>query len=100
MSRLRCVFLAGAAAVAMCVSAKPAVLVPVPAAPNSTVTTAFGINDLYLISGSYIGKDDGIEHDFFGTLAGDYTSFDAGDGGSEARAINNNGRIVGFSNSQ
>lgn len=100
MSALRCVFLGGAAAAAMLVSAHAAVLVPVPDAPNSTVTTVFGINDLYLISGSYVGKDDGIEHAFFGTLDGNYTSFDAGDGGSEARAINNNGRIVGFSNSQ
>jgi opacity protein-like surface antigen len=100
MSHLRFVFLAGAAAAAMCASAEAAVLVPVPAAPNSTATTAFGINDAFQISGSYIGKDDGIEHAFFGTLDGNYISFDAGDGGSEARAINNNGTIVGFSNSQ
>ena len=37
---------------------------------------------------------------FFGTLDGNYTSFDAGDGGSEARGINNAGYIVGYSNSQ
>jgi uncharacterized membrane protein len=100
MSGLRCLFLAGAAAAAMFASANAAVLVPIPAAPNSTLTTAFGINDAFQISGSYIGKDDGIAHAFFGTLDGSYTSFDAGDGGSEARAINNNGIIVGFSNSQ
>lgn len=100
MSGLRCLFLAGAAVAAMFASANAAVLVPVPAAPNSTITTAFGINDVFQISGSYIGKDDGIEHAFFGTLDGNYTSFDARDGGSEARAINNNGIIVGFSNSQ
>ena len=100
MSALRCVLLGSVAAAAISLSVQAAVLVPVPAAPDSTVTTVFGINDLYMISGSYIGKNDGIEHAFFGTLAGDYTSFDAGDGGSEARAFNNNGRIVGFSNSQ
>jgi hypothetical protein len=101
MSRLRCVILGGAAVAAMCASAQAAaVLVPVPAAPGSTVTTAFGINDAFQISGSFIGKKDGIEHAFFGTLDGSYTSFDAGDGGSEARAINNNGYIVGYSNSQ
>src|SRR4051812_11147748 len=101
MSRLRCVILGGAAVAAMCASAQAAaVLVPVPAAPGSAVTTAFGINDAFQISGSFIGKKDGIEHAFFGTLDGNYTSFDAGDGGSEARAINNNGYIVGYSNSQ
>jgi uncharacterized membrane protein len=97
---LRAVLLGCVAAGAVSLSARAAVLVPVPAAPNSTATTAFGINDAFQISGSYIGKDDGIEHAFFGTLDGNYTSFDAGDGGSEARAINNNGYIVGFANSQ
>jgi hypothetical protein len=100
MSVLHRVLLGGAAAAAMLASAHAAVLVPVPAAPNSTVTTVFGINDAFQISGSYIGKDDGIEHAFFGALDGNYTSFDAGDGGSEARAINNNGYIAGYSNSQ
>jgi len=97
---LRSVLFGTAAAAAMLASAHAAVLIPVPAAPNSTITTAFGINDAFQISGSYIGKDDGIEHAFFGTLDGNYTSFDAGDGGSEARAINNAGYMVGFSNSQ
>ena len=72
----------------------------VPAAPNSTATTAFGINDDDTDRRQLSLADDGIEHAFFGTLDGNYTSFDAGDGGSEARAINNNGTIVGFSNSQ
>lgn len=77
-----------------------AVLIPVPAAPNSTITTAFAINDSYVIAGSFVGANDGIEHSFFGTLDGNYTSFDAGTGGSEARGINNGGTITGFSNSQ
>lgn len=80
-------------------SASAAVLVPVPSVPNSTTTTVFAINDKDVIAGSYIGSSDGAEHSFFGPL-GDYTSFDAGSGGSEARGINNHGRIIGFSNSQ
>ena len=96
----RTALLSCVAASAVSLSAQAAVLIPVPSAPNSTVTTAFGINDSFQISGSYIGAEDGIEHAFFGTLDGNYTSFDAGDGGSEARAINNSGHIVGYSNSQ
>ncbi|HEX3430755.1 MAG TPA: hypothetical protein VHT03_07695 [Rhizomicrobium sp.] len=76
-----------------------AVLVPVPPVPNSTLTTAFAINDNDVIAGSYIGANDGVEHSFFGPL-GSYTSFDAGTGGSEARGINNKDVITGFSNSQ
>src|SRR5215469_4316517 len=80
-------------------SASAAVLVPVPSVPNSTLTTVFAINDKDVIAGSYIGSSDGIEHSFFGPL-GNYTSFDVGTGGSEARGINNKGLIAGYSNSQ
>ncbi|MBV9571936.1 MAG: hypothetical protein JO056_11915 [Alphaproteobacteria bacterium] len=100
MLALRSFFLSCVAFAAAVVATQAAVLVPVPAAPNSTSTTAFGINDANKISGSYVGAGDGIEHAFFGTLDGKYTSFDAGEGGSEARAINNGGYIVGYSNSQ
>src|SRR5690349_20334281 len=92
--------LLASAAVAAVSSASAAVLVPVPAAPNSTVTTVFAINDENQIAGSYVGANDGIEHGLFGTLDGNYTSFDAGSGGTEARGLANNGDIVGFSNSQ
>jgi hypothetical protein len=77
-----------------------AVLIAVKSVTNSTTTTVFGINDKNDIVGSYIGSSDGVEHGFFGTLAGEYTSFDAGSGGTEARGINNRGYITGFSNSQ
>src|SRR5215469_15752942 len=80
-------------------SASAAVLVPVPSVPNSTLTTVFAIDDKGVIAGSYIGASDGIEHSFFGPL-GNYASFDVGTGGSEARGIDNKGRISGFSNSQ
>jgi hypothetical protein len=81
-------------------SASAAVLVPVPTVPNSTTTMVFGVNDDNLIAGSFIGAEDGIEHSFFGSLDGNYTTFDAGTGGSEARGISNAGLVVGFSNSQ
>lgn len=80
--------------------AEAAVLIPIVPVPNSTATTAFGINDSDTIAGSYIGAGDGIEHGFFGTVAGSYTTFDAGQGGTEPRGIANGGTITGFSNSQ
>ena len=79
--------------------AAAATLVSVPSVPNSSLTTVFAINDNNVIAGSYIGSGDGVEHSFFGPL-GNYASFDAGTGGSEARGINNKGLITGFSNSQ
>lgn len=97
MGSARILLLASLSIAASSVSA--AVLVPVPSVPNSTATTVFAINNKDLIAGSYIGSKDGIEHSFFGPL-GNYTSFDVGSGGSEARGINNKGFITGFSNSQ
>ncbi len=79
--------------------ARAAVLIPIVPAPNSTATVVFGINDNNTIAGGYVGTD-GLERAFFGSLDGTYTSFSVGTGGSEARAINDNGYIVGFSNSQ
>lgn len=81
-------------------AAQAAVLIPIVPVSGSSVTTAFAINDKDIIAGSYIGSSDGIEHCFFGTLAGSYTTFDVGTGGSEANGIDNRGTIVGFSNSQ
>src|SRR5947207_8550496 len=88
-------FLAATAAL----PAAAATLVPVPSVPESSLTMVFAINDNDVIAGSYIGTNDGVEHSFFGPL-GNYTSFDAGTGGSEARGLNNKGVITGFSNSQ
>src|ERR1700688_3084756 len=79
--------------------AAAAILVPVPSVPNSSLTTVFAINDNNVVAGSYIGSNDGVEHSFFGPF-GNYTSFDAGTGSSEARGINDKGLITGFSNSQ
>ena len=80
-------------------SAQAAVLVPV-SVPDASKTRLFGINDANVIAGSYIGKSDHVEHGFFGPFGGAYTSFDGGTGGTQARAVNNNGYITGFSNSQ
>jgi hypothetical protein len=80
--------------------ANSAVLVRVPSVPNSTLTTAFAFNDDDVVAGSFIGANDGVEHAFFGALDGNYTTFDAGSGGSEARGISNDGTITGISNSQ
>lgn len=80
--------------------ARAAVLVPVAPVQGSSVTTAFAINDSDIIAGSFIGSNDGVEHAFFGTPDGNYTTFDAGSGGSEARGISNDGTITGISNSQ
>lgn len=96
----RVVFGALSVTAASLLHAQAAVLVPIVPVPNSTGTTAFGINDSDTIAGSFIGSGDGIEHGFFGTVSGSYTTFDAGPGGTEPRGIANGGTITGFSNSQ
>jgi hypothetical protein len=76
--------------------AHPATYIPIPPVPGSTSTTAFAIDDHNTIAGSY--KDAAaIEHGFFGTLAGRYTSFDYGHNatGTEARGIAVDGSITG-----
>jgi hypothetical protein len=90
--------LLGSFAFASLSAAQAAVLVPVAAVPNSTSTTVFGINSDNVLAGSFIGND-GIEHGFFGTN-GNYATFDAGEGGTQARGISDDGLITGLSNSQ
>src|SRR5689334_13675535 len=86
-------------AAALVTSAAAATLVPVPDVPNSKKPAVYARSDSSGVAGSYIG-DDGIEHAFFGTLVGNYTTFEAGAGGSQARGINNAGYITGSFNSQ
>jgi hypothetical protein len=78
-------------------AAHAATLIPVVPFPGSTVTNVSGINDSNTIVGYYANADT-IEHGYFGTLAGSYTSFDYGGTalGTEPRSINNAGNIVGF----
>jgi uncharacterized membrane protein len=57
----------------------------------------FGINSQGVIAGAYVDAN-GVEHGFFGPLNGAYTTFDYGgtSTGTEPRALNDDGDIVGF----
>ncbi|HWA91331.1 MAG TPA: hypothetical protein VG889_14945 [Rhizomicrobium sp.] len=77
-----------------------AVLIPVVPVAGATATNVTAINDDGTIAGYYVDAD-GLEHAFFGPLDGKhYKTFDGGDGGTEARGINDSGLITGLSNSQ
>jgi uncharacterized membrane protein len=99
MNSLRAVLLGSCVAVAAFAPAPAAVIVPIAAVPNSVSTVAYGISDDNVVAGGFVDGD-GVEHAFFGTPDGQYTTFDAGEGGSEARGINSNGIVVGMANSQ
>jgi hypothetical protein len=70
-------------------------LIPVPPVPGSVATTVFAINDNNVVAGSYTTPD-GIEHGFFGTLEGTYTTFDSSFANTHARGINNSGAVTGI----
>jgi len=53
--------------------------VPIPPVSGAMTTAAHGINDNNVIVGNYTGSDF-VTHGFFGTLDGQYTTFDYGDG--------------------
>jgi len=74
-----------------------AVFIPVPPVPGATSTTVTGINDNNTIVG-YFSDSSNIAHGFFGTLDGNYTIFDAGDGSSNTNplAIDDAGDITGW----
>jgi len=95
----KALLLAGTAGLALLAfsSVQAGTLVPVTPFPGATTTIVFGINDDGVIAGSYRDSD-GIEHGFFGPLNGTYTSFDYGgtSSGTEPRALNDDGVIVGF----
>src|ERR1700742_4632365 len=79
---------------------RTAQLIPIVPFPDATSTTLFGIaDDNNTVAGSYIDID-GNTHGVYGTLDGNYTSFDFGESGStQARAISGDGKwITGFSN--
>jgi uncharacterized membrane protein len=81
-------------------NAGKAKLIPVMPFPGATTTTVFGIaDDNNTIAGSYVDSD-GNSHGFYGTLDGNYTSFDLkGQTTTQARAISGDGTIItGFSN--
>ncbi len=74
-------------------------LVPIVPFPDSVSTSIFGIaDDDNTIVGSYVANSDGLTHGFYGTLDGDYTSFDFGDN-TQGRAIDGKATLLtGFSN--
>ena len=81
-------------------SAHAATLIPVPVVPGSTNTYVADINDKNAIAGDY-ELADGSFHAFYGTLDGQYTTFDfdeTNDPGTDARGIDNKGNIVGTAN--
>jgi len=84
-----------AVVVALSAPCGAAVLIPVPAVPGSTETDVHGINDSNVIVGDYFTAD-GVEHGFYGTLDGTYTTFDYASG-IEPRGINNEGLITALS---
>jgi len=81
--------------------ANKAQLIPIIPFPNASSTSVFGIaDDNNTITGSYVSNDDGLTHGFYGTLDGNYTSYDfPGGPDTQARGINGTGRLItGFSN--
>ncbi len=81
-------------------SVQAATLIPVPSVPGSAVTAVQAINDNNVIAG-YYDNGDGVPHGFYGTLDGNYTTFDfdnVNDPGTELRGINDKGVIVGIAN--
>ncbi len=75
------------------------ILIPIIPFPDATTTYAFGIaDDNNTITGSYVDSG-GVTHGFYGTLDGNYTSFDfPGADSTQARAISGDGTLItGFS---
>jgi hypothetical protein len=91
-------FLAGpfaAAALLLCVSAaESGVLVPIPPVPGSAATYVSDINNSNVIAGSYTTAD-GMSHGFFGTLDGNYSTFEVPDGTGGASALDDNNNMIG-----
>ena len=81
-------------------AAKAETLIPVipPAGTANGDYAVFSINDDNIIGGRYATAD-GKLHAFFGSLDGQYTTFDYGNG-AQVDAINNSGLIVGTSDSK
>jgi hypothetical protein len=73
-------------------------MVPITEVPGAVQfsTSALGITNKGVLAGSYMGAD-GHSHGFVGP-DGEYTIFDVGTNGTQPRAINNSGYIIGLSN--
>lgn len=91
---------ASVAGLSLCATfgAQAATIINVPMVSGAVSQTVFGINDSNVVAGSYHDSA-GIEHGFYGTLDGNFTTFDVtGDGiiGTEPRYIAPDGSIPGF----
>jgi hypothetical protein len=88
---------AGLAAIASTPLQAKATLIPVVPVPGSVETDIHGINDDNIIVGTYFTPDD-VAHGFFGTLDGQYTTFDYGNGSTATNAfeINDQGYVTGW----
>ncbi|MEK7265727.1 MAG: hypothetical protein AAB227_06465 [Pseudomonadota bacterium] len=68
---------------------------PVAAPEGSLNAGVLGINDQGEVAGSY--STDGVDlHGFVGSIDGNYQTFDVDGNPTQARSLNNQGRIVGF----
>jgi hypothetical protein len=83
---------------AFAVPAGAGTLIPVVPFPGSAFTSVLGINNNNIVAGSYQDAD-GKEHGFFGSIDGNYTSFDYTANtvdGTELRGINDDGWVAGY----
>jgi hypothetical protein len=88
--------LAAAAFLCFLSSSEAGILVPIPNVPGSVSTNISTINNKNLVAGDYQTSDGGI-HGFFGTLDGNYTTFDALSGQTSVQGLNDRGYITGLS---
>jgi hypothetical protein len=69
--------------------------IPLPLYPGSISTSVLDISNANVLVGNYMNPD-GTVHGFFGTMDGNYTSFDTPSGNTNPRFINDDGYITGW----
>jgi hypothetical protein len=97
-STIKIAALAGAAMLSISAAHAGSTLIPVPEFSGGSLTYAFGINDSNEIAGSY-DDSNSVQHGFYGTIAGSYTSFDFSGkdvSATQARAVADNGDLTGY----
>jgi hypothetical protein len=91
--------LAGVAMLTLSAANAASTLIPVPQFKGGSTTNPFGINNKNVIAGSYLDSG-GLQHGFYGSLKGKYTSFDytlqTDVIATQARALNDDGDITGY----
>jgi len=96
-SLLKIAALAGVAMFSLS-AADAGTLIAVPEFAGGTSTYPFAINNSNNIAGSYLDSS-GVQHGFYGTLAGSYTSFDytgTGVTATQARGMDDNNNLTGY----